>query len=388
MNKEILAEEVQRFINLNLQKPGEVALKKSPFAGISSRELAEQIDSKSRSAKKLPLWFSTKGIYYPPKLSIEQASSETTAQYKSSLMHPGRIIDLTGGFGVDSYYFAQKADVWHLELNSHLSAIAEHNAQVLGAKNITFVQGDGIGYLENCPHHFDTIYVDPSRRIKMQKVFRLADCEPDVVTHLPLLLRKGMRVIIKTAPLLDIQSGLKELQHVKEIHVVSVKNDCKELLWVLESDVRDTMIVSVALNDEKQEFRFHPQDERDFKIEQFASPTQFIYEPDVALLKAGCFKLITAAYGVGKLHPNTHLYTSGDLKPNFMGRKFRLLEKWTYKDFRSTKPVTQANVICRNFPQTPEEVKKKNKLKDGGETYLLFTTGPDENLLVLHCQRL
>ena len=389
MNKAILSPEVQQFLEENLHTDvNRIALKKSPFADVSSRELAEQIDSKSRTEKKLPLWYLTPGIYFPPKLSIEQASSQVTAEYKSSLIKGGRLADLTGGIGVDSYYFSKRADVWHVELNGELSEIARYNARILGADNITFINDDSIRYLQTSAEKFDTIYIDPSRRVKTQKVFRLADCEPDVVSNLSLLLEKGSRVIIKTAPLLDLRAGLKELDHVKEIHVVSVKNDCKELLWILEKDFSgEPQIICSTLNEERQEFRFTLSEERDFKIGTYAEPSGYIYEPDVALLKAGCFKLLTKAYTLDKMHPNTHLYTSKDLKDDFMGRKFQLLEKWEYKAFQASRPLIKANVICRNFPLSPEEVKKKNKLKDGGDDFLLFTTAPKDNLTVLHCKK-
>ncbi len=389
MNQAILKPEVQQFIRENQDTdPGAIALKKSPFPEVSSRELAEQIDSKARTARKLPLWHDTAGIYFPPRLSIEQASSEATAEYKRSLIRPGRLIDLTGGFGVDTYYFSKSADVWHLEINPELSGISRHNAAVLGAFNITYIEQDGIVYLQSNPRPFDTIYADPSRRVKTRKVFRLSDCEPDVVANLPLLLSRGSRVIIKTAPLLDIRMGLEELRHVREIHILSVKNDCKELLWILEDGYRgDPLIVCAALNTPQQLFTYRFTEERDMKLARFAAPGRFIYEPDVALLKAGCFKLITQAFGVDKLHTNTHLYTSENLVEDFIGRKFRLLESWSYKAYQAARSVSRASVICRNFPQSPDEVRKKLKIRDGGDSYLLFTTGPQDELLVLHCQR-
>ena len=390
MNRAILTPEVQQFILENLETPpGAIALKKSPFPGVSSRELAEQIDSKARAARKLPLWHATPGICFPPRLSIEQSSSEATAEYKTSLIAPGRLIDLTGGFGVDSYYFSRRADVWHLEVNADLSEIARHNAAVLGARNITFIHGDGMAWLRSTTGRFDTIYVDPSRRVKTRKVFRLSDCEPDVVAELPLLFDRGSRIIIKTAPLLDISVGLEELRHVREIHVVSLRNDCKELLWVLEEGYEgEPLVICAALDGDTRLFRFRISDERNLQLASFSAPQTYIYEPDVALLKAGCFKLITREYGIGKLHANTHLYTAGHLVPGFIGRKFRLRESWSYKAFRSARPVDRASVICRNFPESPEEVRKKLRIRDGGDDFLLFTTGPQGELLVLHCERL
>lgn len=390
MNRAILDAEVQKFIANHLhESPSSIALKRSPFAEVSPQELAEQIDSKVRTEKKLPLWFSTPGIYYPPKLSVEQASSETTARYKSTLISGNRIIDLTGGFGVDSHYFSLNANVTHVERNENLTAIARHNAKALEAKNIRFFSTDSIGYLKHTDEYFDTIYIDPSRRVKAQKVFRLSDCEPDVVSNLPLLLAKSARILIKTAPLLDIQQGLKELSNVSQIHVVSIRNDCKELLWVIDRQFAgEPLVICTSLNSTDQRYSFKLSEEHDLKIQQYAHPQRYVYEPDVALLKAGCFKLITRDFGVQKLNPNSHLYTSAELNSDFIGRKFELIQMWDYKSFRLNRPLSRANVICRNFPLSPEEIKKKTKLLDGGNEYLLFTTGPDDKLLTLHCKRL
>ena len=203
MNPEILNPEVQEFINANLREDiTRILLKKSPFENVTSKELAGQIESKVRCEKKLPTWFNSPGIYYPPRISIEQASSEETARYKSASLRGDNIIDLTGGFGVDSFYFAKEAsNVIHCESNKELSEIAAHNASVLGITNIRFIQADGMAYLRETHEEFDTIYVDPSRRVNSRKVFRLADCEPDVASNLDLLRKKASRVLLKTSPL-------------------------------------------------------------------------------------------------------------------------------------------------------------------------------------------
>ncbi|MDB5121646.1 MAG: hypothetical protein JWN56_2864 [Sphingobacteriales bacterium] len=392
LNNLILHQDVQDFISYKLQDDiNRILLSKSPFAGINSKELAEQIDSKKRSEKKLPTWFNSSGIYYPPKISIEQSSSESTAAYKSSLIKGNSVIDLTGGLGVDSYYFSQKVpSVTHCELNEELSEIAKYNASILGTSNIDFVSGDGLAFLQNSDTVFDTIYLDPSRRVNSQKVFLLQDCEPDVVTNLDYLLSRAQRIIIKTAPLLDIQSGLKELKHVSEIHVVSVKNECKELLWIIdkEFDLPEPEIICVTVNDkDTKRYQFKISEEKAYNVERYSNPLNYIYEPDVSLLKSGCFKLISRDFEVLKLHQHTHLYTSNN-QVDFIGRTFRLKQQWSYKDFIKLKPVKQANIICRNFPINAVEVKKKHRLLDGGIEYLLFTTGSNNELLVLNCARI
>ncbi len=392
MNPAILHQEVQAYIHEHINEDiNRVILSKSPFPTITSKELAEQIESKRSAEKKLPTWYNTPGIYFPPKLSIEQSSSEETANYKSTLVKGEKLIDLTGGIGVDSYYFAKKVrSVIHCEINSQLSEIAAYNAKVLKSDTITFVNGDGLAYLKNTSQLFDTIYIDPSRRLKSQKVFLLKDCEPDVISNLDILLAKADRVIIKTSPLLDIQSGLKELKNVRSVHVISVKNDCKELVWIIERDFyEEPEIICAAINDKEiQKFSFLLSEEKLAEPDSYSLPQKYLYEPDVALLKAGCFKLITKKFDLKKLHVNTHLYTSNEVKNQFIGRKFKIIVSQNYKSFIKNNTLIKANIIVRNFPLSAAEIKKKHKLQDGGDDYLLFTTGPNGELLAIHADRI
>lgn len=391
MNSSILHIDVQAFIERNLQADTtRILLSKSPYPDVSSRELAEQIDSKKRCEKKLPLWFSTPGIYYPPKLSIEQASSEITARFKATLAKGKTLLDLTGGFGVDSVYFAKAGiKVLHAEINPELSEIAKLNAQVLNAGNIDFYQGNGLDLLKS-GESFDTIYVDPSRRVNTQKVFMLKDCEPDIPHNLDRLLSQSSRLIIKTSPLLDLQAGILELGAVTKIYILSIKNDCKEILWVLDADNRtiDPEIICHTFNDAEQEYQFRISGERSVTLNNFTEPLKFLYEPDVALLKAGCFKLIARDFELNKLHPNSHLYTSEILNKDFTGRKF-LINQWgEYKSFMKRNKVKKANIISRNFPLNPPEIKKKHQLIDGGDDFLIFTTGPAGQHLVIQAQKI
>ncbi|NEU07950.1 hypothetical protein GZH53_06460 [Flavihumibacter sp. R14] len=391
MNLNILHSDVQDFIQENLHKDiNRILLSKSPFDKVSSRELAEQIDSKRRCEKKLSLWFSTPRIYYPPKLSIEQCSSESAAQFKATLIKGKTLLDLTGGFGVDSYYFAKtKMQVQHSEINAELSLIAAHNAQVLGAGNITFYQGNGLDLVK--PERlFDTIFIDPSRRVNAQKVFQLKDCEPDVPGNMNQLLGNCSRLIVKTSPLLDLQAGIKELRNIVSIYIVSVKNDCKELLWIMEPDSpleAEPEIICKTFHDEEPQYRFKISDERAFQISHFSEPQKFLYEPDVALLKAGCFKLLCRDFGVDKLQLSSHIYTSETLQKSFPGRRFMISGWGEYKTFLKKNPIKKANIISRNFPLGPPEIKKKHRIIDGGDDYLIFTTGPSGQLLTIMCKK-
>lgn len=393
MNKAILTAAVQGFLREHTaMSPTTLALSKSPFAAVSPRELASQLDGLRRSQKKLPLWHQTPGIYFPELLALEQSSSSLTAQYKSSLIPPnGTVIDLTGGFGVDSYYFSTKAkEVVHCERQPDLSLIAAHNAQQLGAKNIQFIADDGLRYLKTSEQQFTVIYIDPSRRVKQQKVFRLSDGEPNVVEEQAFLQTKCNILLIKAAPLLDIKAALEELQNVKEVHILSVQNECKELLFVIENKYNaPPRYCCVTL---------HPQQEQQllaFSIEQeenttvaYATPKKYLYEPDAALLKAGCFKYLANFFQLEKLQKHTHLYTSAHLNTTFMGRAFEVLSCETYTAFKKRKHPHQANISTRNFPLKPEEIKRKHRIKDGGNNYLFFCTGFQKELLVISCKKI
>ena len=391
MNRALLNIAVQNFIkdNLNSDIPS-LSLKKSPFPAISSKELAEQVDSKKRCEHKLQLWFQTPGIYYPPKLAIEQASSELAARYKSNLLIGDDIIDLTGGFGVDTCFFAKKAaNVTHCELNSELSVISEHNSGVLGV-TINYQQIDGMEYLRSTEKIYSTIYIDPSRRVNSKKVFLLKDCEPNILLNLDLLRCRSELLMIKTAPLLDIHSTINELQEVSSVHILSIKNECKELLYLVDSHNcgNDPMIICALIDvDDTITCTFRTSEERNFKISEYSDPLDFIYLPDVALLKAGCFKLITRDFNVHKIQQHTHLYTSDRLISSFPGRKFKLKKAWHYGAFIKEQSFKKANIICRNFPLSPENLKKKLRISDGGEEYLLFCTNKNNELIVLNCLR-
>lgn len=390
MNKGILNSDVQKFITNNLKSDiPRLSLKKSPFPSVSSGELAQQTDSKKRCEYKLPLWFMTEGIYYPPKLAIEQASSELAAKYKAELIQGDEIIDLTGGFGVDTLFFALKAkSVTHCELNKELSEISEYNSRILGV-DINYINSNGLNYLNKSNKTFSTIYIDPSRRVESKKVFMLKDCEPDIISNLQLLKDHSSCILIKTAPLLDIQSIIKELKQVSAIHVISIKNECKELLLLIDNKQAsdDPVITCALLGDNEKTYSFRLSEEKTFQITDYTEPLKYIYEPDAALLKAGCFKLITRDFRINKIHQHTHLYTSRELQNSFPGRKFILKKTWNYGNFIKEHQFKNANIICRNFSLSPEELKKKLKINDGGEEYLLFCTGLKDERLVLNCER-
>ncbi len=377
MNNKLLAIAVQDYINANINADvNQIALAKSPFEGITSAELATQITAKKKSERKLPTWFHTENIYYPPVLSIEQTSSEITAKYKSKLAKGDTLIDITGGFGIDTYNFAKKVkEVIHCEINPELSAIAQYNARALNAKNIEFKAEDGIAYIQNTATTFNTIYVDPARRAEKGKVFMLKDCTPDIVGNLDALLKKSSRIIVKTAPLLDISAGLAELKQVSEIHIVSVKNECKELLWVIDKGFdKDTKIIAVTLNNEvEKDFSFYRSVANGtVQFAESLSINNYLYEPDAALLKSGAFNLIGSTYGISKLHPQTQLFTATIIKTDFPGRIFKIEAILSTAELKKETNL-KGNVIVRNYPAKPEDLVKKYKIKSDQEQFLIFT---------------
>lgn len=376
MNNYLLAPAVQAYIRENINADvNKIALAKSPFQNISTTELAAQITAKKKAEKKLPTWFSTNGIYYPTTLSIEQTSSEIAAEYKASLAKGNNLIDLTGGFGVDSYYFSRKLKaVTHCEINSTLSQIAQNNAIALGADNISFFSGDGLSYLIQTEEKFDTVYLDPARRAEKGKVFMLKDCTPNVVSNLDFLLSKSDRIIIKTAPLLDITAGLLELKNVSEIHIVSIKNECKEILWVVEANANpDPKIIAVTINETQKAFSFlKSENNTSAAYTNNISSGDYLFEPDAALLKSGAFNLIGNKYDLQKLHPQTQLYTSKSLNPLFPGRVFKIEEIYSTNDLKKLKLIS-GNVIVRNYLAKPEDLVKKYKIKSGKDQFLIFT---------------
>nr|MBC7613651.1 hypothetical protein [Pseudopedobacter sp.] len=389
MNPELLKPEVQDFIQEHLKTDlQKLILKGSPFPTITIQELAIQIEGKNKSEKKLPTWFKSKGILFPPKLNIEQASSELTAKYKASLINKGQLIDLTGGFGIDGFAFADRAEkVFHCEINESLSAIVANNAKVLKKGNIEFIIGDSQKFLAKT-QKVATIYVDPSRRANNGRVFLLEDCEPEVLKHQDLYLQKAETVIIKAAPMLDISAAVKSLKNVREVHVISVNNECKELLFILKKNPANSIKYRCTLlkGEETKVYEFDEKQEKELEI-QPQKLQNYLYEPDAAILKAGFFKSLCPKFGVDKIHQHSHLYTSTELKADFPGKIFKVMDAVDFNQFTKSKALAKANVVTRNFNLKPEEIKKQFKIKDGGEDFLFFTTNSKNNPIVVHAKK-
>ncbi|MDG3581608.1 class I SAM-dependent methyltransferase [Galbibacter sp. CMA-7] len=392
MNKNILNTGIQLFITKNLNTDiSSLLLKGVHLDGVSPKEVAQQIEAKKKTKKKLPTWFNSKQIYYPNKLNIEQTSSEETAQYKSKIIKGKTLVDITGGFGVDTYYFAKKFEtVIHCEINKELAEIAAHNFKILNTKNIHAIHQNGVAFLEESKKHFDVIFLDPSRRdASKNKVFLLHDCEPDILKILPFLLKKSNLVLMKTSPLIDLSKSIEDLRHVKEIHIVAVNNEVKELLWLLGPNAgTDIQIKTVnMLNEGSQCLNFAWQEES-ANIATFSVPEKYLYEPNAAVLKSGAFNILTQKFAVSKLHPNTHLYTSNH-KIDFPGRGFIIKEILPYnkKILKKALPGNKANITTRNFPESVAQIRKKTGIKDGGDIYLFFCTNFNNEKIVISAKK-
>lgn len=382
--------EIQKFINNHLDiNPTELALKKNPFPNIDYPQLINQIIAKKKAKDKLPTWFNTQNIIYPAKISIEQTSSEITANYKATLIKGDSLIDLTGGFGVDALYFSKHfKDVYHCELSEELSKVVRHNYSVLNHENITCLHGDSFTILEQLDKSFDWIYIDPSRRSDIKgKVFLLKDCIPNVPELLENYFRYTHKILIKTAPILDITSGLKELNYVKKIHIVALKNEIKELLWEIEEGYSNDIAISSVNIESEAIHTFETVYKKEY-LTTYSLPKKYLYEPNSSIMKSGNMDALSSIFGIDKLHQHSHLFTS-DEPIVFHGRAFQIKEilpfqKEHMKQFQNQK----INCATRNFPLSVEEIKKKFKIKDGGTIFAFFTTNLNREKIVLVCTKL
>lgn len=390
--KELLSNEVQHYINRNIGiSLSKLALQKNPYPAIDWKEILNQIEAKTKAKDKLPTWFNTEKIIYPTKVSIEQTSSEKTALYKSKLISGQKLIDLTGGFGVDAFYFSKQfSTVIHCEHNRQLSEMVLHNYNRLKTKNITCISGKSEEILSHLNDQFDWIYIDPSRRNDSKgKVFMLRDCEPNVPDSLDFYFRYAHRILIKTAPLLDLTAGLKEVKYVAVIHIVALENEVKELLWEIHHGFKGSPIIkTVNLARQKtEEFEFNT--DKSTVQTNYGEPEKYLFEPNAAIMKSGGFDYVGQQFHLKKLHPHSHLYTAME-KIDFCGRVFEIRDVIPYQKTAMKVHLEnqKANITTRNFPETVEAIRKKWKIKDGGNLYTFFTTDLKNNKIVLLCNKI
>ena len=391
MNSALLNKHVQEFISKHYKDDlSKTIFSGSPFPDVTIQELAIQLAGKLKSEKKLPTWFSSKNVIFPPALNLEQASSEKTAEYKSNLISGKVLADLTGGFGIDAHYFARKFEkVVHCEVNQELSEIVAHNEKIFGNGNLQFFNGDGFAFLRNSQDKFDWIYLDPARRDETGgKVFRISEMTPNVPENFDLLWQKSDNILLKTSPLLDLSMGIQELENVREIHIVAVGNEVKELLWLLQKEGASGEIRVKTVNLQKKEIQEYTNFFGRSFTPEFGFPQEYLYEPNSALMKSGFFDAVAHDFNLKKLHQNTQLYTSDKLVA-FPGRRFKISKcvAARKKEIKRECQFKKAHISTRNFPQSVKYLRNKFGIKDGGDDYLFFTTLQNEENVVLICKK-
>ncbi len=370
----LISSDIQNYINQNLNSDlTKLLLKKSPFINVSLQEIVQQIKGKKVAEKKFPFLIKD-GIIFPPNLNLEQASSQSTAEYKAQNLQGKSFLDLTCGFGIDAYFLSKNFDeVTLVEQNPELISIVENNWKVLD-KKANFINQNLEVFLENNQHKFDVIYLDPARRDQQnKKKFLLEDLSPNLLEIEEKLHSISDKIIVKLSPLIDISYLISELKNISEIQIIGVRNEVKELLLIIKNqptthNQQPTTIKCVNLESDEPEFSFIFNDEKSTKS-AFSESLNFLYIPNNSILKAGAFNIISKKFGLKKLHPNTHFYTSEHKIENFPGRVLQI-EKIDAKDLKKGEKY---NIISKNYPLKPEEIKKKYKLNDGGNHYLIFT---------------
>ena len=369
-----------------------LALQAKRYPSVDMRDAVEQIEGWQQAREKLPAWAATRGIIYPPKISMEQCSSEATAKYKASLVAGKGFADITGGFGIDFSYMCRGfAEAFYVERNTKLCDIARSNFSLLGLNNARVVNGNSEELLASLPQ-LDWIFIDPARRDgDGRKVVALSDCEPNVVALEEQLLAKATNVMIKCSPMLDITLACRQLNSVVAVYVVAVNNECKELLFVLGQGRNcDCSVHCVNICKEGvQQFVFTQADEASSSIVYSNRVGKYLYEPNATIQKAGCSRLLANRFGLNKLHANSQLYTSDSLVADFPGRVFEVVDVLGFSkaDIKKIQALQKANITVRNFPESVQQLRKRLKLSDGGDCYIFATTLADERKVLVICNK-
>ena len=356
----------------------------------------DQIAGRQKAKSKLPSWAAIDGMTYPPHLSMEQCSSEQTARYKASIAGKGAlVVDLTAGFGVDLAFISQSfQQAVHIERQAPLCAISSENYKLLGLNHIEVVCTDGIDYLHQLDHA-DLIFLDPARRDDHgARTYGIADCTPNVLELRDELLQKADRVMLKLSPMLDWRKAVEDLGNVNEVHIVSVDNECKELLLILSKEEKPLKLFCVnngQVFEGDQGDWLNERSIAEIRVPVPMSSQTYLFEPNASIMKAGCFALLEQRYNVSQLDKNSHLFVSDSDISDFPGRRF-VIEKTTSMNKRELKEaldgINRANITVRNFPLSVAELRKRLKLKDGGDHYLFATTVAGNQHQLFLCRKI
>ena len=387
-----------KFINDNIKEnTSSLLLKYHGKEDLNYKFLVQQIAARNRVKKKLPTMCENPQVVFPPSLNLEQSSSEATSQYKRDFVatlieKDGVGADLTSGLGIDAIFMSENfKEYHHLEPNRELLDISEANYKALEISNVTTHNTTCEAFLENNTiNDFEFLYLDPCRRDEKsgEKVVLLEDYSPNIIELEDELLNISKRVLVKTSPILDYNDSIRKLKHVVEVHVVSYKNEVKEVLYLLEKkevEVIAFKAVNFTSDNRVDILDFTYDDIKNSEV-TYGRPQRYIYEPNSSIMKALAFNFISQKYKLDKLHPNSHLYTSNEVILEFPGRVFKLQEAVAFNK-QNLKGIKKAHVACRNFPSTVMKIRKKCGIKDGGNTYLFGTTLGDESNVILICKK-
>ena len=376
-----------------------LALQAAKYPDMDFSFALHQIKGWQVACKKLPSWAAHEQLLYPQQLSMEQCSSEQTARYKQQLVqrlcgqtqNEGRLVDLTGGLGVDFSFMAQGfRQAYYVEQQVELCALANYNFPLLGLSSAQIICGDGTTFLQSMADQAMVIFLDPARRDAAgSKTYAIEDCTPDVALLSDELVNKAQWVVVKLSPMLDWHAAVAQLKHVCEVHIVGVGGECKELLLVMQQHRDEQPLQLYAVNDGKV-FTCSAEEAQQRTPLLQTSTFDYLFEPHASLMKAGCFGALSARYGVKGLATNTHLFAAMMPVNDFPGRQFRVLAvtPFSKKSLRSAlHGIEKANLAVRNFPLSVVELRKRLKLKEGGEHYLFATTIGTMHALII-CKKI
>ncbi|MBR6648429.1 MAG: RsmD family RNA methyltransferase [Bacteroidaceae bacterium] len=369
-----------------------LALQAGRYPKVNIPVALTQIEGWQLARHKLPTWATTEGVLYPPRISMEQCSSEATAQYKASLIKGKLLADLTGGFGIDCSYMSRKVEkAIYIERNSTLCQIARKNFDLLALNHIDIINSECEEELSTLPQ-CNWIFADPARRSSSgSKVVFLSDCEPDITTLEEKIMQHCDNAMIKCSPMLDISAACRQLQYVREVHCVAVGNECKELLLILrKEESKETILHCINIQKGETE-KFDCTLENCHTAIYADEPKHYLYEPNAAIQKGNCHNALSKKFSAAKLHPNSHLFTSDERIENFPGRSFRILG-WTNFSKNGIKELLydtkKANITVRNFPDNVQTLRKRLKITEGGDIFLFATTLRDDRKVLIKCQKI
>ena len=378
-----------------------LALQAKRYPDIDMPFALQQIAGRQIAKEKIPDWYQCDNIIYPKHLSLEQCSSQTTALFKGSLCEElgstDSMVDLTGGMGVDFSFIASRYKQGvYVEWQSELVQLGNHNFKELGLDNVATIESNSVDYLQTM-QPVDLIYIDPARRDdKGQKTVLIEDCTPNIIEIEGMLEAKSRYTMIKLSPMLDISLALKSIKGVSDVYVISTNNECKELLFIKKNDTNDTDFTPFLhcvniVRGSIQQFSFTKIEEENLSITYTSQIGKYLYEPNSSITKAGAYKGIAQHYALQKLQVSSHLYTSDRLVSDFQGRIF-IVEGVSSLNKNELKPylsqLTKANITTRNFPLSPQELRKRLKLNDGGDTYIFGTTLDDGKKVLIFCRKI